>query len=617
MDRRSSLKLLLLAAATPRHLWGAAPAASFESAWRDWPSMRWVGPEYWGNRLQDWALEDGTASCRLLAPNRTLHCLTHRVTSEEGFTTSVSVDPSCLKGQGTDAIVGFRLGINGTTDDVRNAAVHGKGIDVGINAMGGLVIGGTPLGDVILPLDDQYRLECSVVPSGSNALVTITAKGRFSTSLGASLPAHRLLGNVALLSHAPKATGTPGATFADWRIEGPGLTENADATFGPIMFAQYTVHRGTLKLTAQLAPIDTIPGVRAALDVRQPSGEWATVATAPIDPLARTTRFRVEGWDTSVAKPYRIRLDIPLAGGVRSFRYDGTIAAEPSNRPVKAAIFSCNADFGFPDDEVVRHVQAHDADLAVFLGDQYYESSGGFGIEHDTIEGATLDMLHKWYMFGWSYRDIFRHIPSGCIPDDHDVYHGNVWGEGGHAAPLDKGWGAPAQDRGGYKMWPEWINAMQMAQTSNLPDPYDPTPVDQGIGVYYTRWDYGGVSFAILEDRKFKSAPANVLPAEAKVYNGWLQNPDFDIRQHRDIDATLLGERQMRFLADWAADWSRSYLKVVFSQTNWAAVHTIPASAMSGDVISLAAAAGAGRGGDRRQVLGRHGHQRLAGEAAR
>jgi hypothetical protein len=157
-------------------------------------------------------------------------------------------------------------------------------------------------------------------------------------------------------------------------------------------------------------------------------------------------------------------------------------------------------------------------------------------------------MLHKWYMFGWSYRDLFRHVPAAFIPDDHDVYHGNVWGEGGKHAPTEEGWGAVAQDQGGYKMRPEWVNDVQVAQTSHLPDPYDPTPVEQGIGVYYTGWDYGGVSFAILEDRKFKSAPANVLPAEARVVNGWIQNPDFDVREHRDPPgAELLGARQMAF----------------------------------------------------------------------
>ena len=192
------------------------------------------------------------------------------------------------------------------------------------------------------------------------------------------------------------------------------------------------------------------------------------------------------------------------------------------------ACFSCNADHGFPDADVVEHVERRRPDLAVFLGDQFYESQGGFGVQTAPLDKACLDYLRKWYMFGWSYRDLFRHRPAAFIPDDHDVYHGNIWGEGGIHAPTDHGWGYAAQDRGGYKMPAEWVNAVQRSQTSHLPDAYDPTPAAQGIGVYYAAWNYAGVSFAILEDRKFKSAPGHVLPASAKVVNGFPTDPGFD-----------------------------------------------------------------------------------------
>jgi hypothetical protein len=126
-------------------------------------------------------------------------------------------------------------------------------------------------------------------------------------------------------------------------------------------------------------------------------------------------------------------------------------------------------------------------------------------------------------------------------------------------------------------MPPEWVNMVQRTQTSHLPDPYDPTPVKQGIGVYYTNWNYGGISFAILEDRKFKSAPKNVLPPEAKVMNGFIQNPEFNIRAHYNVEADLLGDRQMKFLNDWATDWSNgTEMKAVLSQTNFCTVATLP-----------------------------------------
>ena len=224
--------------------------------------------------------------------------------------------------------------------------------------------------------------------------------------------------------------------------------------------------------------------------------------------------------------------------------------------------------------------------MALFLGDQFYEGTGGFGIQTDRIEKSSLDYLRKWYMFGWSYRNIFRSIPTAFIPDDHDVYHGNVWGMGGEHAPTDKGWGYVAQDQGGYKMSPQWVNMIQATQTSHLPDPYDPRPVKQGINVYYTDWNYGGVSFAILEDRKFKSAPKKVLPEEAQVQNGFIQNRDFDIKKYYDIEAELLGERQMEFLTHWVSHWDDGIqMKAVCSQTNFCTVATLPEGSIIDEIV--------------------------------
>ena len=591
MDRRETLKLMMLAAVGSERLGTkllSAQEPGFASRWHEWPDMHWVGPEYWGNRLQDWRVTNGVLACSVRAPNRTLHCLTH-IAHDADFMTSVDIVRSAGN---RNSVTGFRLGLKGRVDDVRSAAVHGEGLDVGIDGSGLLVIGDRR-SDASVGGDDAVRLETTVTRTGSNTRVDLVARSADTGSERATftrddLPADDLIGNLALLSHSEPAGPGAGAVLHNWAISGRGITADPDATFGPIMFAQYTTNRGVLKLTAQLAPVEELAGARCSLDIGSPGGMWTTVASAGIDRLSRTTRFRVEEWDGTRSAEYRVRLTLPLKSGARTFDYPGTIAAEPNRlTPVRAAVFSCNADHGFPDADVVRHVSAHRPDLALFLGDQFYEGSGGFGIQTDTIETATLDMLHKWYMFGWSYREIFRHIPAAFIPDDHDVYHGNIWGEGGRHAPTEDGWGAEAQDQGGFKMPPEWVNAVQVAQTSHLPDPYDPTPVAQGIGVYYTGWDYGGVSFAILEDRKFKSSPSNVMPPEAEVLNGWIQNPDFDARDHRDPPgAELLGARQMNFLEAWAEDWSSSaHMKVVLSQTNFAAVHSIPQDAMSGAVL--------------------------------
>ena len=91
---------------------------------------------------------------------------------------------------------------------------------------------------------------------------------------------------------------------------------------------------------------------------------------------------------------------------------------------------------------------------------------------------ATLDYLRKWFMYGWEYRELLRNIPSVAMPDDHDVYHGNLWGAGGRDAndvvpALQRGVDGQAQkqDSGGFTMPVDWVNMVQRTQTSHLPDP--------------------------------------------------------------------------------------------------------------------------------------------------
>ena len=200
----------------------------------------------------------------------------------------------------------------------------------------------------------------------------------------------------------------------------------------------------------------------------------------------------------------------------------------------KAAIvvgaLSCVNDLGFPHADVVRGLKHFKPDVLLFTGDQIYERVGGFGIQRGPLETASFDYLRKWFIFGWAFRDVTRDTPSVCMPDDHDVYHGNVWGAGGRHA---EGTGQAAQDSGGYVQPAAWLNMMQRTQTSRFADAFDPTPVEQGIGVYYTSMEVGGIDFAILEDRKWKSSPKTMLP-KAQIVNGWAQKPSYDAARDGD-----------------------------------------------------------------------------------
>jgi len=168
--------------------------------------------------------------------------------------------------------------------------------------------------------------------------------------------------------------------------------------------------------------------------------------------------------------------------------------------PHKAQLASC----GYKINLTAKNVTIHDPDLLFFSGDQIYEANGGYWFTREPLKTACLDYLRKWYMFGWAFRDLMRRRPSVTIPDDHDVYQANLWGASGRKTDKD--------DKGGYLKQPEFVNMVERTQSSHLPEPYDRKPVEQNIEVYYTSLNYGRISFAIIEGRKFKSGPNGIVP---------------------------------------------------------------------------------------------------------
>jgi len=114
-----------------------------------------------------------------------------------------------------------------------------------------------------------------------------------------------------------------------------------------------------------------------------------------------------------------------------------------------------------------------------------------------------------------------------------------------------------------------YVKAVERAQTWHLPDPVDPAPMERGIGVYFTALNWGGVSFAIIEDRKFKTGPNGPLQLKPKFSPrpDWVTNANYNPKDLDVPGAQLLGHRQEKFLQNWAEDWTSADFKVVLSQT--------------------------------------------------
>jgi len=162
---------------------------------------------------------------------------------------------------------------------------------------------------------------------------------------------------------------------------------------------------------------------------------------------------------------------------------------------------------------------------------------------------------------------VMKDRPTICIPDDHDVGHPNLWGEDGKLST------APSNADGGYMFPVAYVNMVQRQQSWHLPDAFDPTPVQRGITVFYTRLKVGGMDFAILEDRKFKTGPMGKIPQQGPRPDH-VTDEKYDPKSIDLPGLQLLGGRQLKFLAAWSEDWAGVRHKAVLSATAFCgAVH--------------------------------------------
>jgi hypothetical protein len=500
-------------------------------------------------------MQDGSVIAAAAA-NRTLCLLPADLGGEgESFELSVEVEALDVGGDAKKLGAGFRIGRRGGIDDYRHALVHATDwIDARIRADGRLELGES-VSESGLSLDDgPVSLTLAGQRDGDKLKLTFSAtRDSQVTSVTASVAANDVAGGVSLLSDGPAKSVRDAArqrvAFRDFKMKGDFVCQHDDRTFGPILWSQYTLSNNRLRLQAQLAPLGTSPDHKAELWIADAEGDpqWTKIATSAMDKLSRTVRFTIDDWPTKTSKRYQVRLD--WQG--RPHVWDGQIRREPEpGKPLKLGCFSCDNGYLFPIPAMVSQVQRQDPDIVFFAGDQIYEGYGGFGVAIGTdTETAMLDYLRKYYQFGWTWRDVLRNRPSVILPDDHDVFQGNIWGHGGRKLPDSKkknDWGL-----GGYRMPGDWVNAVERTQVGHLPDPAVDMTLPIGIKPYFTGMTYGGVGFAILEDRKFKTGHLS-LPQEKRA------NGD---------GADLLGGEQESFLKAWAQDWTGQRMKCALSQT--------------------------------------------------
>lgn len=563
---------------------GGSPAGSFSDTWNSTPDQTWAGPGYWANRLQDWEVRTGRVQCI----NGTRDQLTlHRPgTSIRGHGENFSLSVRTGLNTGSHSAgsrSGFLLGAGPNLDWRGALLVHdGLGRDfglfLGMTGGGNLVIEDYSTGSVTnratAPASGGFapntRLELAATynPAPGTYTLTLTAFNSSDTQIGTvnfSVPSDRVLGGFGLLTH--RGTSSAAHWFDDFSGSGAALQAEPERHLA-ILGAMHTLSKGKLKITAQLPPLSLASNPTVALDTWN-GAAWANIATAPVDNTdnlsSYTATFVFPGWNDAIDTPYRLRVNV----GGTDYTWTGTVRRDPVDKEeLVIAMTTCqrindgnvqNNGFDWspvmvwhPHPQAISQIAKHQPDVLLAHGDQIYEGQPTPEETSPDEAKRQLDFLYKWYLWVLQARELSRDIPTVAIPDDHDVFQGNLWGEGGIATT--------AENTGGYTQSAAWVKMVERAHASNLPDPdpynqVQPAPaVGQGIGVYFTGMTYGRLGFAILEDRKFKTGPSS-LPA------------DLD-QQH------LLGERQHEFLRQWNKDWAGQDLKLVVTQSPFATLST-------------------------------------------
>ena len=308
-----------------------------------------------------------------------------------------------------------------------------------------------------------------------------------------------------------------------------------------IAFGIYTTSNNILKLSAQLFPLYPKETRSVRLAIYQ-NDRWEEVQTQEVNELGWSAQFRIENWDMN--QSYRYKL---LHGSSASF--EGLIRKDPiDKKEIKLAALSCNSNKDRGDREnYVKNINVLDPDLVFFAGDQSYDHK-----EHTAA----------WLKFGIQFREVFRTRPAITIPDDHDIGQGNLWGENGKKSLRPDG------NNGGYFFHPEYVKMVERAQTSHLPDPFHKEPLEQGIKAYFTNLVIGGIDFAIIEDRKFKSGPNGKIPLQGPRADHIL-NPDYNPDDINLPELKLLGDLQLNFLKQWGENTDQNRMKAVLSATGF------------------------------------------------
>lgn len=532
-----------------------------ESRWDKAPQRVWVGADYWANRLQDWRLHQGRLECidnsRSL---RTVHLLTRALDkSNRSFTLSVQTGTLSESARRTDAWAGFLIGAGDLKDDYRMRSLihqaHGRngGLMVGINGKGKIVAIDNANQRQHIGLEREKHFYPEGIPpegvemnllarevDGSYKLTLWARKVRDGSTIDSAsikdISPERMQGNIALAAHISEHSHKKSFWFKNWKAQGGKLSKHDNHRFGPVLGVHYTLHRDTLRLTAQMPPLSRNNLHPLRLEIRKKgSNDWHEVAKTEITTPGWMAKFEVPGWQSNTAWKYR--LTYPPNENDVSHTYTGTIRKEPENEVVLSTIDApeilkksidsttnfTNSSLWLPHRLNIRNVLGRKPDLIAYTGSRLFRiNPTRFKLDSNALtDQLYLDYLYKWSLVCWLHGPLTRNMPSLVMPEATD------------SLPVP------------------FINMAVKSQTAHMPPPYNPRADLRGAEPWYTRLVYGGVDLAVVEDD---------LMAPDTLTTG--------IGQKNNSSGIAKRTRQLRFLKDWTNSWDDVDIKAVVTNTS-------------------------------------------------
>ena len=326
------------------------------------------------------------------------------------------------------------------------------------------------------------ELRLSITPSGReyDVRLDVVVNGEVtSTATKNGLDQAAIDGGIALVSHRAKKQANIGWSFSGVSASSGDIDQwiqaHPERAWGPVLTVLYTIDRTdgehSLNLNALFPPSEPGQLLEATLEAANEEGEWVTLDTSNIEAGSFTIPFKGIPIDDYLGNSYRVSGEF----GGEAFEWIGQLRAVPSeDRDMVIGHLNCvknvtahkawnRQGVWFPHEDVVAGILAHDPDLIFCAGDQIYEGDLS-GVDRRNL---LLDYHTKYQRWLWAFGEVARDRPTIVIPDDHDVFHGNIWGAGGVLAEARDG--LTVQDSGGYKLSADVVNAIHRTQVGNLP----------------------------------------------------------------------------------------------------------------------------------------------------